>query len=78
MGFNGFFLGRIDYDDKRLRLNTTTLEMMWRGSPSLNEMSDIFTGVLYSEYRPPKGFCFDQGCKDEPIKVCMAMYCTKL
>ena len=69
MGFNGFFLGRIDYGDKNVRLNKSTMEMIWRGSDSLKKQSDIFTGVLYDQYRPPKGFCFDEGCNDDPIQV---------
>ena len=69
MGFDGFFFGRIDYADKHLRLNTSTMEMIWRGSQSLKEASDIFTGVLYNGYGAPKGFCFDAKCGDPPIQV---------
>ncbi|KAG0431492.1 hypothetical protein HPB47_021721, partial [Ixodes persulcatus] len=29
--------------------------------------ADIFTGILPSVYSPPKGFCFDVHCDDEPI-----------
>lgn len=29
--------------------------------------SDLFTGVLYNNYGPPRGFCFDILCDDEPI-----------
>ena len=72
MGFDGFFFGRIDYDDKQFRLNTSTMEMIWRGSQSLKEGSDIFTGVLYNKYRAPDGFCYDARCTDGiPIQVSM-------
>lgn len=70
MGFDGFFFARIDYDDKNRRLNTSTMETIWRGSArSLKQLSDIFTGVLYAHYGPPEGFCFDQFCGDDPIQV---------
>ena len=69
MGFDSFYFGRIDYDDKINRLNTSEMEMIWEGSQSLKELTDIFTGVTYSNYNPPHGFCFDQSCKDPPIMV---------
>lgn len=31
------------------------------------EKSDLFTGVLFNNYGPPPGFCFDVLCADEPI-----------
>ena len=34
MGFDGLFFGRLDYQDKNHRLNTTTMEMVWHGSPN--------------------------------------------
>ena len=69
MGYDGFFFARIDYADKNLRGSTRNLEMVWRGSQSLGEAVDMFTGVLYYGYGPPPGFCFDVGCDDEPIMV---------
>ena len=83
MGFDGFFLGRIDYADKTLRLNTTEMEMIWQGSVgSLGSIADIFTGVLYNNYAAPHGFCFDSFCSDPPIMVsiyvCMFMGNIKL
>ncbi|XP_013178929.1 PREDICTED: lysosomal alpha-mannosidase-like isoform X2 [Papilio xuthus] len=67
MGYDGLFLGRIDYQDKRQRLLGKKMEMVWRGDDSLGKSSDIFTGVLYNTYSPPPGFCFDVLCNDEPI-----------
>ncbi|WAR25813.1 MAuncharacterized [Mya arenaria] len=32
-GFDGLFFGRLDYQDKNHRLNTSTMEMLWHGSP---------------------------------------------
>lgn len=67
LGFDGVLLGRIDYQDKIMRLLTKSAEMVWRGSSNLGSKSDIFTGVMYNTYSPPKGFCFDIICTDEPI-----------
>lgn len=33
LGFDGLFLGRIDYQDLSARLSSKTMEMIWRGSP---------------------------------------------
>ena len=68
MSFDGLFFGRIDYADKNLRLEQQRMEMVWRGSRNLGQDSDIFTGVLYNVYNPPKGFCYDQFCHDSPIR----------
>lgn len=35
MGFDGLFVGRIDYDDRRNRKNAKTMEMVWKPDPSL-------------------------------------------
>ncbi|KAF9417247.1 hypothetical protein HW555_005649 [Spodoptera exigua] len=67
MGYDGLFLGRIDYQDKRARLKGKNMEMVWRGDDVLGKSSDIFTGVLFNTYSPPPGFCFDVLCADEPI-----------
>lgn len=67
MGFDGLFLGRVDYQDKLLREKEKTLEMIWKSSPSLGPKADIFTGILPNVYWPPTGFCFDINCWDEPL-----------
>ncbi|KAB7502024.1 Lysosomal alpha-mannosidase [Armadillidium nasatum] len=67
MGMDGLFFGRLDYDDKRERWNKKQMEMVWKGSNSLGEESWIFTGALPNGYSPPKGFCFDLLCPDDPI-----------
>ena len=77
MGFDGFFFGRIDYQDKLKRLNETTMEMLWSGSKSLGPAVDIFSGVTYNLYQPPPGFCFDIYCSDPEIRVwfeCISSY----
>ncbi|KAF5279397.1 hypothetical protein FQA39_LY05507 [Lamprigera yunnana] len=67
LGFDGLFLGRIDYQDKENRFNRKTPEMIWQSSQNLGNSSNLFTGVLYNTYSPPPGFCFDVLCTDEPI-----------
>uniref|UniRef100_A0A8C4Q1D9 Alpha-mannosidase n=2 Tax=Eptatretus burgeri TaxID=7764 RepID=A0A8C4Q1D9_EPTBU len=68
MGFDGFFFGRLDYQDKEKRQKEKNMEGVWRGSANLNPPSaDLFTGVLPNGYNPPDGFCWDQLCADEPI-----------
>lgn len=67
MGYDGLFLGRIDYQDKVDRFTNRNAEMVWHASDSLGEKADLFTGILYNTYSPPPGFCFDILCSDEPI-----------
>uniref|UniRef100_A0A336LYZ7 Alpha-mannosidase n=1 Tax=Culicoides sonorensis TaxID=179676 RepID=A0A336LYZ7_CULSO len=67
MGYDGLFFGRLDYQDKQNRLKTKTAEMIWHGSANLGDQSDLFTGVLFNNYGPPPGFCWDILCDDEPI-----------
>ncbi|NXV61024.1 MA2B1 mannosidase, partial [Molothrus ater] len=45
MGYDGLFLGRVDHQDKRARQQRRELELIWRGSDSLEPpRADIFTG----------------------------------
>ncbi|RWS28463.1 lysosomal alpha-mannosidase-like protein [Leptotrombidium deliense] len=67
IGFDGLFLGRIDYQDKYLRESTKTMEFIWKSSPSLGKKADLFTGILPNVYWPPSGFCYDVNCFDEQI-----------
>ena len=69
-GMDGLFLFRIHYADKQKRLADKTMEMVWRGSKSLGEPAEIFTGVLFNGYGAPSGFCFDIRCQTAvPIQV---------
>uniref|UniRef100_A0A8C2A1D1 Alpha-mannosidase n=1 Tax=Cyprinus carpio TaxID=7962 RepID=A0A8C2A1D1_CYPCA len=69
MGYDGFFFGRLDYQDKARRMKTKEMEMLWRASESLTPpLADLFTGVLPNGYDPPEGFCWDQSCNDAPIR----------
>ena len=60
MGFNALFLGRIDYQDKEMRLNNRNMEMVWVPDSSNN----LFTHINYHFYWNPPSFCFDQYCHD--------------
>ncbi|KAM6972243.1 LOW QUALITY PROTEIN: lysosomal alpha-mannosidase [Aplochiton taeniatus] len=69
MGYDGFFFGRLDYQDRKRRMQTKEQEFLWRASDSLTPpMADLFTGVLPNGYNPPEGFCWDQSCDDPPIR----------
>ncbi|XP_076427914.1 lysosomal alpha-mannosidase-like isoform X3 [Peromyscus maniculatus bairdii] len=68
MGFDGLFLGRIDYQDKLLRKKELKMEEVWRASASLKPpIADLFTGVLPNTYHPPENLCWDVLCGNSPI-----------
>ncbi|CAM4610488.1 unnamed protein product [Lepidochelys kempii] len=68
MGFDGFFFGRLDYQDKANREQLQEMEQIWRASASLQPPgADLFTGVLPNGYNPPLSLCWDQFCSDSPI-----------
>ncbi|XP_017121037.1 lysosomal alpha-mannosidase isoform X1 [Drosophila elegans] len=66
MGYNGEFFARMDYVDKKKRMEEQGMEMIWQSSEYLKN-SNIFTGMLYNHYSSPPGFCFDINCQDAPI-----------
>eukprot|EP00064_Thunnus_orientalis_P022022 superscaffoldBa00007078_g22201 len=69
MGYDGFFFGRLDYQDRNHRMIEKEQELLWRASDSLTPpMADLFTGILPNGYNPPEGFCWDQSCDDPPIR----------
>jgi hypothetical protein len=37
MGFDGLFIGRLDYQDKNKRLSSKTPEMIWKASANMGE-----------------------------------------
>jgi hypothetical protein len=39
MGFDGLFFGRADYEDIQNRNRTKTMEMVWKASANLGELS---------------------------------------
>eukprot|EP00047_Mylnosiga_fluctuans_P023990 m.150634 g.150634 ORF g.150634 m.150634 type:complete len:975 (+) comp9747_c0_seq2:15-2939(+) len=66
MGFNSWFFGRIDYQDRVLRVAEGTLEMVSQPSPSLGPQADLFTGAL-NGYGPIPGFDFNIGSNAAPL-----------
>ncbi|XP_016017648.2 lysosomal alpha-mannosidase isoform X4 [Rousettus aegyptiacus] len=68
MGFDGFFFGRLDYQDKWVRKKQLRMEQVWRASASLKPpAADLFTSVLPNMYNPPMNLCWDVMCVDKPI-----------
>ncbi|KAK4798026.1 hypothetical protein SAY86_030352 [Trapa natans] len=66
VGFDSFFFGRIDYQDRAKRKNEKSLEVVWRGSKSLGSSAQIFAGAFPENYEPPSGFYFEVN-DDSPI-----------
>uniref|UniRef100_A0A5B7CBJ8 Alpha-mannosidase n=1 Tax=Davidia involucrata TaxID=16924 RepID=A0A5B7CBJ8_DAVIN len=59
VGFDSFFFGRIDYQDRAKRKNEKSLEVVWQGSKSLGSSAQIFAGAFPENYEPPPGFYFE-------------------
>ncbi|KAL9458064.1 hypothetical protein AB3S75_007006 [Citrus x aurantiifolia] len=55
VGFDSFFYGRIDYQDRAKRKNEKSLEVVWQGSKSLGSSAQIFAGAFPENYEPPPG-----------------------
>ncbi|KAL5581467.1 hypothetical protein UlMin_013909 [Ulmus minor] len=55
VGFDSFFYGRIDYQDRAKRKIEKSLEVVWRGSKSLGSSAQIFAGAFPVNYEPPPG-----------------------
>jgi hypothetical protein len=71
VGFQGLFFGRIDYQDRELRINQSACEFIWRASEALGVNSQVFTGLTGEyggNYGPPEGFNWDVLQNDEPIQ----------
>ncbi|XP_053673280.1 lysosomal alpha-mannosidase-like [Anopheles nili] len=66
MGYDGVFFARLDYQDKTHRMQTKTMETIWRSSSNLED-SELFTSALYNHYSAPPGYCFDVLCNDDPM-----------
>ncbi|XP_036596650.1 lysosomal alpha-mannosidase-like [Trichosurus vulpecula] len=63
MGFDGYFLGRLDYQDKQRREKELEMELVWRASANLRPpQADLFTSILPNVYLPPEGLCWDPLC----------------
>jgi hypothetical protein len=69
-GFDALFFGRIDYQDRAARQNASTLETIWRASPSTGVNTQTFAGAMPG-YGPPDGrLCWDEvACSNtDPIQ----------
>ncbi|KAE8723377.1 Alpha-mannosidase [Hibiscus syriacus] len=66
VGFDSFFFGRIDYQDRIKRKKEKSLEVIWRGSKSLGSSAQIFAGAFPENYEPPSGFYFEVNA-DSPV-----------
>lgn len=67
MGFDGVFLGRIDYQDFNYRASTKSMEMIWQSSENLGKIGSLFTGILPNGYSAPTGYCWDTFCGEPPL-----------
>ncbi|XP_024023141.1 probable alpha-mannosidase At5g13980 isoform X2 [Morus notabilis] len=68
VGFDSFFFGRIDYQDRAKRKNEKSLEVVWRGSKTLGSSSQIFAGAFPENYEPPSNFYYEVNAnEDSPI-----------
>lgn len=67
MGFDALFFGRLDYREKSQRLKNLTAEMLWETSDEPKQDKHLLTGVLFNNYSPPDGFCWDLLCNDAPL-----------
>ena len=67
MGMNSWYFGRIDWQDRAIREQDLTQEMIMLTSTSLGASADIFTGVIPG-YCPINNFNWEQGSSDEPIQ----------
>ncbi|XP_048333920.2 probable alpha-mannosidase At5g13980 [Ziziphus jujuba] len=65
VGFDSFFFGRIDYQDRAKRKDDKTLEVIWRGSKSLGSSSQIFAGAFPENYEPPSNTNFYYEVNDD-------------
>lgn len=51
MGYDGFFFGRLDYQDREHRQKKKEQEFVWRASASLMPpVADLFTGRMKIPY----------------------------
>ena len=70
MSMDGFFFGRIDYNDRATRYLSQTMEGVWHGdSFNLGSAADIFFGILLISYETPGGLSNDVNNWGPPVQV---------
>jgi lysosomal alpha-mannosidase len=68
MGIDTWFFSRLDYQDKQERLENKEMEFVWRPFYShLGSDAQIFSHVLYHDYRTPPGLNWDESGNDDPF-----------
>ncbi|KAI3882205.1 hypothetical protein MKX03_027015 [Papaver bracteatum] len=67
VGFDSFFVGRIDYQDLQKRKNEKRLEFIWQGSKTLGSSAQIFAGALSGNYEPPSGDFYFEVSDASPV-----------
>jgi len=61
MGFDAFFVGRIDGDDRDERMANKTMQWVWKPmNDTMGDQTEIFTGVLQDMYWSPAPLNFDE------------------
>ncbi|CAI9276447.1 unnamed protein product [Lactuca saligna] len=68
LGFDSLHFARIDYQDRAKRKVDKSLEVIWRGSKTFGESSQIFTNAFPRHYSAPDGFNFEVSGDYEPIQ----------
>ena len=69
MGYDSYFLWRLDYQDMARRIREREMEFVWRTTDAASDAArDLFSGVLYPPGNwPPGGFLWEMGSDDPPM-----------
>ncbi|XP_028775256.1 alpha-mannosidase [Neltuma alba] len=68
LGFDSVHFARIDYQDRAVRKNDKSLEVVWRGSNTFGSSAQIFANAFPVHYSPPKGFGFEVSSDYVPVQ----------
>ncbi|KAL5717335.1 alpha-mannosidase [Ranunculus cassubicifolius] len=69
VGFDSFFFGRIDYQDRAKRKDDKSLEFIWQGSKTFGSSAQIFAGAFPENYEPPTSTFYFEVNDGSPIIV---------
>ncbi|ESO94820.1 hypothetical protein LOTGIDRAFT_232262 [Lottia gigantea] len=73
MGFDGLFVGRIDFQDYNDRHQNKKMEFLWKSSANLGDKASLFTHVSYDGYYAPRELQFE-GRRPDNVKSSTARY----
>lgn len=77
MGFDAWFFGRLDYQDRDNRLDDRGMQFLWRPMyDSLGESVEIFTSVLQDMYWWPVDLGYDERDVDSEAIISNPKYTT--